>query len=177
MTIVARHWVSSAAVVPQERGPDYLGTVDGAEWSEGFGFHRGFFSAFRVRAGRDVWFHFSLPTPVELGGKPLYLDSVSLLWECLDGARIGWIVVQHGGMERIPLTERLAEPPSRIEPYEPPVEWRQYHPVSQRRLTELPLAPRLPLRFGLQLCVMVSAPDGDGTVRFMGAGTAISDQA
>lgn len=175
MSVVARHWVPSAAVVPQERGPDYLGVVDDAAWSEGVGFHRGFFSAFRVRAGKDVWFHYPLPTPVEVGGKPLFLDSVSLLWECLDEARIGWIVVQHGGMERLPLTERLAAPPAEPAPFDPPEQWRRYYPASDRLLTELPLRPRLALRFGVQLCVMVSAPTRDGTVRFHGAGAAFAD--
>lgn len=177
MSIVARHWVPSAAVVPQERGSEFLAAVDGADWSEGIGFTRGFFSAFRLRAGKDVWFHFPLPTPTELHGKPLFLDSVSLLWECLDGARIGWMVVQHGGMDRLPLIERLAEPPSVHVPHDVPEEWRRYHPDSERRLTELALTPRLPLRFGVQLCVMVSAPDHDATVRFMGAGAAFSDEA
>ncbi|MCW1402630.1 hypothetical protein OKA06_09910 [Novosphingobium sp. MW5] len=104
MTIIARHWVPSAAVVPQERGPEFLAVVDGADWSEGVGFHRGFFSTFRVRAGKAVWFHFPLPTPVEIGGQPVSLAEVSLLWECLEGAKIGWMCLQHGGMDRIELT-------------------------------------------------------------------------
>ncbi|MEO6093841.1 MAG: hypothetical protein ABIT04_11070 [Novosphingobium sp.] len=176
MTIVARHWVPAAAVVPQERGPEYLGPVDGAAWSEGLGFHRGFFSAFRIRAGKDVWFHFPLPTPVEMDGRPLWLDSVSLLWETGDDARIGWIVVHHGGMERLPLTERLVDAGARPVPFDPPELWRQYYPASDRQLTELALMPRVALRFGVQLCVMVSAPERDGTVRFYGAGAAFSDE-
>ncbi|MFD1612304.1 hypothetical protein ACFSCW_10865 [Sphingomonas tabacisoli] len=178
MAIVARHWVPSAAVQVQERGAEYLGPVDGADWSEGVGFHRGFFSAFRVRAGKDVWFHFPLPTPVEIGGKPLHLDSVSLLWETGDGAQLTWLVLQHGGMERLPLTERLAPLPSSPEPFEPPELWRQYYPASDRRLTELPVSPRVPLRFGVQLCVLASAAvDRDGLVRFYGAGAAFADGA
>jgi hypothetical protein len=86
--IVARHWVPAAAVVPQERGAEFFAAVDGAQWSEGQGFYRGFFSAFRVRQGKDVWFHWPLPTPVAMDGKPLFLSSVSLLWEVSDGARI-----------------------------------------------------------------------------------------
>jgi hypothetical protein len=39
--------------------------VDGADWSEVHSFHRGFYSAFRIRAVKDVWFHFPLPTPVK----------------------------------------------------------------------------------------------------------------
>jgi hypothetical protein len=175
MGIVARHWVPSAAVVAQERGPEFLGPVDGADWSAGAGFHRGFFSAFRIKAGKDVWFHFPLPTPVELDGRGLFLASVSLLWECLEGARIGWIVAQHGGMERLPLTERMGEVPSEELPFEPPELWREYYPASARRLTELALTPRLPLRFGVQLCAMVTAPEAEGTVRFYGAGAAFSD--
>jgi hypothetical protein len=175
MGIVSRLWVPSAAVVPQERGPEFLGPVDGADWSEGMGFHRGFFSSFRIRAGKDVWFHFPLPTQIEQNGAPLFLQSLSLLWECLEGARIGWIVAQHGGMERLPLTERMSDVPSEPVPFEPPGLWRDYYPASARRLTELALTPRLPLRFGVQLCVMITAPEADGTVRFYGAGAAFAD--
>jgi hypothetical protein len=175
MGIVSRIWVPSAAVVPQERGRDYLGVVDGADWSEGLGFHRGFFSSFRIKASKDVWFHFPIPTPVEADGKHCFLAGVSLLWEVLEGARIGWIVAQHGGMERLPLTERLAEPAFERVPFDLPELWRDYYPASDRKLTELALTPPLPLRFGVQLCVMVTAPEEDGTVRFYGAGANFSD--
>lgn len=162
--------------MPQERGSEFLGAVDGAEWSVGVGFNRGFFSAFRIRAGKTVWFHWPLPTPTELAGAALFLDSVSLLWETGDGARIGWIVAQHGGMDRLPLTERMAEPPSVAVPHQIAETDRPYHPQSERRLTELAIEPRLPLRFGVQLCVMVSAgADRDGLVRFYGAGAAFAD--
>lgn len=178
MGIVARHWLPSAAVVPQERGADFLGPVDDAEWSEGLGYYRGFFSSFRVKAGKAVWFHWPLPTPVEQDGRPLLLDAVSLLWETREGARIGWIVAQHGGMERRPLTERLAEPPSIAVPHEVSDTERPYHPEGLRRLTEISLNPRLQLRFGVQLCVMISAePERDGLVRFYGAGAAFADSA
>ena len=177
MTIVARHWVPAAAVVPQERGAEHIGPVDGADWSEGIGFNRGFFSAFRIRAGKSVWFHFPLPTPVELGGKPLFLDCVSLLWEVLDGARIDWVTVQHGGMDRIELTPRQTAPDSVPVPFEPAPEFRPWCPETARRLSEMPVRPRLPLRFGVQLCVGVAAPaKADGTVRFYGAGADFSDE-
>ena len=177
MGIVARHWVPAAAVVPQERGPEFLGIVDGANWSDGYGFYRGFFSAFQVKSGKDVWFHFPLPTPIEQDGKPLFLASLSLLWEVQHGARIGWMTAQHGGMDRIELTPRLQAPASVPVPYEPDPEFRPYCPVTDRQLSEIALTPRLPLRFGVQLCVMISAPEQDGTVRFYGAGAAFSDQA
>ena len=175
MTIVARHWLPGAAVVPQERGPEFLGAVDGADWSDGLGFHRGFFAAFRVRAGKSVWFHWPLPTPVETQGKPLFLHSVSLLWECLDGARIDWMTVQHGGMDRIELTPRLTSPASVSVPFEPEPDFRPWCPVTDRQLSEIALPAPLPLRFGVQLCVMISAPEGDGIVRFYGAGAAFCD--
>lgn len=177
MTIAQRHWVPAAAVVPQERGPAFLGVVDGADWSEGTGFYRGFFSAFRIRAGKSVWFHFPLPTPIEQDGSPLHLHSVSLLWECLEDARIDWMTVQHGGMERIELIPRLTSPASVPVPFEPAPEFRQYCPATDRQLSELVLPAPLPLRFGVQLCVMVSAPaESEGTVRFYGAGAAFSRQ-
>jgi hypothetical protein len=173
MAIVARQWVPSAAIVPQERGEAFLAAVDGAGWSEGVGFYRGFFSAFRLRAGRDMWFHVPLPTPVERNGRSLSLASVSLLWETLDDAEIGWLILQHGGAERLPLTERLVPPASEAVPFDPPEQWQSYYPPMHLRLTEI--AVPLPLRFGVQLCIMVRAPARDGTFRFYGAGAAFSD--
>jgi hypothetical protein len=175
VTITDRIWLSSAAVVPQERGTDYFAPVDGADWSDGFGWHRGFFSSFRLRAGKDAWFHFPLPTPTLRDGKPMALAELSLMWETVDSARISWLVLQHGGMERLPLTERLQEPPSEPVPFDPPEQWRDYYPASARRLTTLPFDPVLPLRFGLQLCVGVSAPERDGTIRFYGAGAGFAE--
>lgn len=175
MPIVARQWVPAAAFVPQERGPDFLGIVDDADWSEGFGFYRGFFSSFRVKAGRAVWFHVPLPTPVELDGRPLSLTSLSLLWEVGDDARINWVTAQHGGMDRIELTSRGAAPDAVPVPFEPAPEFRPWCPATNRQLSEMVLPLPLPLRFGVQLCVMVSAPEQDGLVRFYGAGAAFSD--
>lgn len=173
--IANRIWLPSAAVVPQERGTDYFAPVDGADWSDGFGWHRGFFSSFRLRAGRDAWFHFPLPTPVLRDGRPQALAELSLMWEVTDGARIHWLVLQHGGMERIPLTERESEPASEAVPFDPPEQWRQYYPSSARRLTTIVFDPLLPLRFGVQLCVGVTAPETDGTIRFSGAGAGFAD--
>lgn len=176
MGIVSRHWVPSAAVIAQERGNEFLAAIDGADWSQGLGFYRGFFSAFRVRAGKDVWFHFPLPTPTELGGKPLYLDSVSLLWEVMDGALISWITLQHGGMERIELTPRQSSPASVPVPFEPAPDFKKWCPETHRQLSEISIEPRIALQFGVQLCVQISAPAQDGTIRFYGAGAAFSDQ-
>lgn len=171
MTVVTRNWVPAAAVVPQERGPDFFGTVDDAAWSEGTGFYRGFFTSFRLRAGKSVWFHWPLPTAVEINGQPLALHSTSLLWETLDGASIGWVTLQHGGMDRIELTPRMQPPPSVAVPFEPAPEFRPYCPQSNRQLSEFLLPAPLALRFGVQLCVMVCAPpEHEGTVRFYGAG-------
>lgn len=177
MTIVARHWLPAAAVVPQERGPAFLGVVDEAEWSEGLGYYRGFFSAFRIKAGKDVWFHVPLPTPVEQDGQQLALHSVSLLWEVLDGARINWMTVQHGGMDRIELIPRLTSPEAVPVPFEPDPEFRKYCPDTNRQLSEIMLPSPLPLRFGVQLCVLVSSSERDGLVRFYGAGAAFINAA
>jgi len=168
-------WLPSAAVVLQERGSDYIAAIDDAPWSQGHGFHRGFFSSFRIRAGKNVWFHFPLPTPTEANGVQRALDAVMLMWEVMDAAQINWIVLQHGGMERIPLTEIGNEPPFESVPFDPPELWREYYPKAARRLTRIAMEQPLPLRFGLQLSVGIQAADGDGTVRFYGAGAAFSD--
>lgn len=171
MTIIARHWVPAAAVVAQERGPAFLGAVDEASWSEGTGFYRGFFTSFRIKAGKAVWFHWPVPTPVELNGQGMALHSASLLWETADGAALHWVTLQHGGMDRVELTPRMQVPPSVAVPFEPAPEFRPFCPDNNRRLSEFTLPAPLPLRFGVQLCTMVSAPeDRDGLVRFYGAG-------
>jgi len=170
MTTLSSHWLPGAAVVPQERGSEFLGPVDGADWSDGLGFYRGFFATFRIKAGKSVWFHWPFQTPVALEGRRLALHSMSLLWETLDGARIDWVTAQHGGMDRIELTQRLATLSATDVPFEPEPEFRPWCPVTHRRLSEFALAAPLPLRFGVQLCVQLSAPEADGTVRFYGAG-------
>jgi hypothetical protein len=168
--IIEKIWLPGAAVVLQERGAEFIAPVDGADWSEGCGFYRGFFTAFRLRAGRDVWFHFPLPTPTLRDGHALALSALSLLWETMDGASITWVVLQHGGMERLPLTERLAPVPSLPVPFDPPEKWREFYPPSNRQLSTFDMTEPLPLNFGLQLSIGVRAGETDGTVRFYGAG-------
>lgn len=174
MGIISRHWVPGASVIPQERGPEFFASVDGADWSEGVGFYRGFFTTFRIRAGKAVWFHFPLPAPIEQNGQPLALAEVELLWEVLDDAHISWATVQHGGMDRIELIPRLTSPASVAVPFEPEPEFRPWCPVTNRQLSSMPLNPPLVLRFGVQLCVQVSTGETDGTVRFYGAGASFT---
>lgn len=170
MRKIASQWVPSAAVQVQERGPENIAAVDDAAWSEGHGFHRGFFSAFRIRKGRDVWFHFPLPTQVESEGRQVYLQSVSLIWEAIDNAEIGWSTLQHGGFERIELTPRLENPSYTKIASEVPEAARKFYPEMNRLLSRFALEQPLPLQFGVQLCVMIRAPEQDGTIRFYGAG-------
>lgn len=175
MTTVFKQWVSSAAVQAQECGPEFLGVVDNAEWSNGRGFYRGYFSAFRIRAEKSVWFHFPLPTTVELNGEPLCLATVSLLWETLDGAQIEWLTVQHGGVDRVELIRRGETPPAQVQPFEMPQDARGRIPETSRQLTEIRLEEPIALRFGAQLCIMVTAGDRDGIARFYGAGAGFAN--
>ncbi|MBC2665470.1 hypothetical protein H7F51_08045 [Novosphingobium flavum] len=174
MGVTSRIWVPAASVQPQERGPDYFAPVDGAPWSEGSGFYRGFFSAFRLRGGKDAWFHFPIPAIVEQDGQTLHLTELQLMWEVLDGARLSWATLQHGGMERVELIPRLTSPDSIAVPADIPAEARPWHPQCDRRLSTFTLERPLPLRFGIQLCVMASAAETDGTVRFFGAGARLT---
>ena len=97
------------------------------------------------------------------------------MWECAEGARIAWMTVQHGGMERIELIPRLTSPSAIAVPFEPEPEFRAWCPETDRQLSEIALPAPLPLRFGVQLCVMVSAPEAaEGLVRFYGAGADFS---
>jgi hypothetical protein len=177
VTTLSSHWLPGAAVVPQERGTEFLGPVDDADWSEGLGFYRGFFATFRIRAGKSVWFHWPFATPVVLDGQTQALHSLSLLWEALDGARIDWATVQHGGMDRIELVPRLSSPTSVRVPFEPEPEFRPWCPATDRQLSEFILPAPLPLRFGVQLCIQVTASREEGSVRFYGAGATFGERA
>lgn len=156
-------WLAPAAAVPQEAGPEWLGVVDGSPWTDGRGFYRGFSSSFAVQPEKDVWFHW--PFQIAAGTR---LTGFKLLWETEGAARIGWAVAHHGGSERIPLTERLADLSGDAVPFDPPELWRDRYPPMQRILSALPLAEALTTRFGVQLCIMVSGNTG-GTIRFYGA--------
>ncbi len=163
---VTEHWLAPAAVVPQQAGPDWLEPVDGELWTGGRGYHRGFSSSFAIRPDREIWFHW--PFQVAAGARVV---GFRMLWETEGAARIGWAVAHHGGSERLPLTERLAELPGEAVAFEPPELWRDRYPPMNRILSDLPLAGGLATRFGVQLCIMVSG-NGGGTVRFYGAAVA-----
>ncbi len=161
---MTEHWLAPAAVVPQQAGSDWIGVTDGEPWTEGRGYHRGFSSSFAVPAGKEVWFHW--PFQLAAGTR---VTGFRLLWETFDDARLAWTVAHHGGSERLPLTERLAEPAGEAVPFDPPELWRDRYPPMQRILSDLPLTGGLTTRFGMQLCIMVVGGSGGGTVRFYGA--------
>ncbi|WP_375195302.1 hypothetical protein [Sphingobium sp.] len=154
-------WLAPAAVQLQEIGPDWLDIVDEKDWTTGFGFHRGFSSSFRVRPGRQVWFHF--PFQLQSG---IRVDQASLLWETEEAARISWVCVHHGGMQRQHLCEPNVPLTGTPAPFDPPAEWRQFYPPSNRLRTDLPVEPAITTCYGMQLCVLV---DGPGIIRFYGA--------
>lgn len=158
-------WLAPAAVVVQERGPEWLDIVDDKNWSAQDGFHRGFCSSFRIRPERQVWFHFPFQIP---SGR--LIDQASLLWETSEEAAVTWVCVHHGGMERQHLCEPgkpLAGTPA---PFTPPAQWSHFCPPSARQRIDLKIDP-ISTRFGIQLCILV---DGPGVVRFYGAGVRLS---
>ena len=162
MVNVQEIWLAPAAVQLQETGPDWLDVVDGKEWSDGNGFHRGFCSSFRVKPERKVWFHFPFQLPA--GG---IVDQVSLLWETSEGAAISWVCVHHGGMHR----QHLCAPNQPLSgepvPFDPPEQWREFYPPCARLRTDLAVTPAIRTHAGFQLCAQV---DGPGIVRFYSAG-------
>jgi len=168
----AQFWVSGAAVRNQQSGPDYFDVVDDQPWSDRDGFHRGFASSFRLRAGREAWFHIPLPTASALpDAATLAVDSVTLLWESEGAARIGWVTMHHGGAHRVELSERLGEVGGTLQP----APATERGPKCAMLRSDFPVRPRLPIVFGLQLSVMVLTPaDADGTIRFYGAGASFS---
>ena len=166
---VNEHWLAAAAVVPQQRGPDWLGGIDGEAWTEGHGYYRGFSSSFAIPADKEVWFHW--PFQIAAGSR---VSGFKLLWEVEGDARIGWAVAHHGGSERLPLTERLAPLSGEPVPFAPPELRRDRYPPMHRILSDLPLPEPLSSRFAMQLCIMVAGHAG-GTVRFYGAAVTTAD--
>lgn len=160
---MTEYWLAPAAVLPQQAGPDWLGVCDSEPWTEGRGFYRGFSSSFVIQPGRDVWFHW--PFQVAKGSR---VAGFKLLWETEGAAQIGWVVAHHGGSERLPLTERMAQLSGEAIPFEPPELWRDRYPPMNRLLSDLPLDEAFTVRFGVQLCIMVAGNAG-GIVRFYGA--------
>lgn len=170
-------WLPPAAIQIQEQGPEYFEVVDGKPWSDQTGFHRGFSTSFRIRAGKEVWFHFPFPTPVRQNtATEVHAESVSLLWETEGGAQISWVVLHHGGIHRQHLTEPGVPISGRPQPYEPPAQWRQYYPDCAPIKTDLAVEPPMRMEFGLQLCVLARAEEAPGTIRFYGAGVIFSAQ-
>jgi hypothetical protein len=154
-------WLAPAAMVVQERGPEWMEVVDDKPWSSDSGFHRGFCSSFRIRPERQVWFHFPFQLPA---GR--VVDGASLLWEASEGAMLTWACVHHGGLERQHLCDPGVPMTGVAEPFDPPEQWRQYYPEHARLRTDLAVAP-IAVRYGVQLCILA---DGPGIVRFYGAG-------
>ena len=165
-------WVSGAAVRSQQSGPDFFDVVDDQPWSDREGFHRGFASSFRLRADREAWFHIPLPTPSLLpDAAALHADNIALLWETEGAARITWVTMHHGGVERVELSARLAE----IDGVLQPAPETERGPKCAMLRSDFPVRPRLPITFGLQLSVMVRTPaEADGVIRFYGAGASFS---
>lgn len=165
MAEVAQIWAPGNIVRIQQAGPETLRPFEDKPLSDQYGFAGGFATSFRLAAGAEAWFHFPFTTPVVLpSAKQLYLDHTRLLWETKEGAEIGWVTIHHGGVDRIELTPRLTL-------------LRGKHIDGESSETKFPLAKRLPLKFGVQMCVWVRAPEAEGSVSFYGAGISVCDDA
>ena len=159
-------WMPSAAVRSQHWGSEFFDVVDDHPASELGGFYRGFTTSFKLRAGRDSWFHFPITTPSLIAGQPLALERLSLLWETDGTATIAWVTMHHGGQTRIELSPRNRPIDGELQSGEQDPRWP---PMAMRR-TDWPIDPVLPVAMGIQLCIFVSAGDAPGIVRFYGAG-------
>ncbi|MBL8549008.1 MAG: hypothetical protein JNJ73_03410 [Hyphomonadaceae bacterium] len=161
MPEIARIWAPGNIVRNQQAGPEVLRPFEDKPLSDQYGFAGGFATSFRLAAGAEIWFHFPFATPVMLPGAPqLYLDHTSLLWEAKDGAEIAWVTIHHGGAERIELTSRLTILAGR----------------HVEAASVFPARPRLHLKYGVQMCVLVRSLQNEGVVQFYGAGLSFSDQ-
>lgn len=163
-------WAASAAIRAQDIGPDFFAPIDDHPGSEISGFYRGFTTSFRLKAGRNTWFHCPLPTPTLLNDTEISLSRVSLLWDQEDGAQLSWITLHHGGANRIELTERAKAVTGEVH-----TEFTTPHGLKIRTLrADFPIASPLRTGMGLQLCIHGEALDTAGTLRFFGAGALFS---
>jgi len=159
-------WAPSAAVRSQHTGDTIFDRVDDQPGSELAGFYRGFTTSFKVRAGKDSWFHFPITTPSMIAGVPLALERLSLLWEMEGAASITWVTMHHGGQTRIELSPRNTPIAGQLQAIQQDPRW----PVMAMRRSDWCIDPVLPVVMGIQLCIFVCAADAPGIVRFYGAG-------
>ena len=159
-------WIPSAAVRSQHIGDTVFDVVDDHPGSDFAGFYRGFTTSFKLRAGKDSWFHFPITTPSIIAGTPLALERLSLLWETQGAASITWITMHHGGRTRVELSPRNTPVEGELEEFQQDPRW----PAMAMRRSDWRIDPVLPVAMGIQLCIFVSAADAPGIVRFYGAG-------
>jgi hypothetical protein len=162
----AEIWMPSAAVRSQHTGDTVFDLVDDHPGSEFGGFYRGFTTSFKLRAGKDCWFHFPITTPSMIAGVPLALARLSLLWETQDAAVIEWVTMHHGGQTRLELSPRQTPIQGELQASRQDPRW----PAMAMRRTDWRIDPVLPVAMGIQLCIFVRAADAPGIVRFYGAG-------
>jgi hypothetical protein len=159
-------WIPSAAVRSQHIGDTVFDVVDDHPGSDFAGFYRGFTTSFKLRAGRDSWFHFPITTPSMIAGTPFALERLSLLWETDGAASIAWVTMHHGGRTRVELSPRNTPIEGELEAFQQDPRWP---PMAMRR-SDWRIDPVLPVAMGIQLCIFASAANAPGVVRFYGAG-------
>lgn len=159
MAKIAEVWVPAFAVRFQHSGPS---TLPG-QWAQERPKHSGFSCNFALEAGELAWLHFPVATPVMLPNVgPLYLDEVSILWATKGGARLSWATIHHGGSERHELM--------------PCFDHRSgSHLTGLGEENKFVIRPRLEARFGVQICVLVTATDAAGEISLAGAGASFHD--
>ena len=167
------YWASSAAVRAQDTGPEFFEIVDEHPGSDYAGFHRGFTTSYRLRAGRGTWFHFPLPTPALIASAPTALRRITLLWDADEHARITWVTVHIGGATRVELSPRATEVHGNVDS-----ESETPHGLKIRTLrTEFELEPAVPITMGVQVCIYAEAADQAGVIRYYGAGATFIETA
>lgn len=83
-------WVHGNSVVTEHPADGALQQVDGRAWTDVVGYHLGWGAGFQGTGGNqhDTWFHFSVPSPVQLnlastggfGAAPMFLDKFFVLF-------------------------------------------------------------------------------------------------
>ena len=145
-------WTSSAAVRPES----YTGGLEQ-------GIHQNGTSTFTIPAGKEVWFHFPIPTAWQILDTSLYLERVAVLFETDDNTEVSEVMATHGATESYSLSKRAQ---------------RGSHLVAGEENTYTVRdngGSRPKTGYGVQASVKVRSNGGAGKITFGGAGATYHD--
>jgi hypothetical protein len=179
-------WVPGYVAMPQNVGGGGIGTSDGPlrnfddeplampfhDYQDIVGFRTGSGVQFRGKSGRDVWFHFPIPSPSSAGSEnstfALVAQRARLMWSSRGGTRLQSLHVWDGARARVLTLDGLnlaGDFSGRDNPQRP-----FFHPFLSPNETDFELEAEI--FYGLGISVLIAFPVGseDGVIEFNSAG-------